>query len=274
MRRAALLALPVSLALAMLPGAAAARTTKLVAYSPLDDHPQGYFARGDGIRVIARNFIPPPLCRAKVRFRFEDSAGNETTLGRFKPKFGNPQGVIARKVGEVPATAAFGRGTVKSRQSCNVGTASGRDGVLIVDPSQPRPRVTSAHAGNVDSGARTTLSFTLDRRALITAVVDFELVPGVWREVDGLLERGFYKDPGTFTMRWRAHVGGFVPAGSYRFRITPQAPAAGLGEPVAAPFTVRPRPPRPPKVGGEPATAAAARAADALALGVADFESG
>jgi hypothetical protein len=47
-------------------------------------------------------------------------------------------------------------------------------------------------------------------------------------------------------------VGGFVPAGSYRFRITPRAPAAGLGQPVVAAFTVRPRPPR----GNEPAAAA------------------
>jgi hypothetical protein len=51
-------------------------------------------------------------------------------------------------------------------------------------------------------------------------------------------------------------VGGFVPAGSYRFRITPRAPAAGLGQPVVAAFTLRPRPPREPKVGDEPAAAA------------------
>jgi len=180
--------------------------------------------------------------------------------------------VISRRVDEVPATAAFGRGTLKSRQSCNVGTASGRDSVVIVDPSQPPPRVTAASAGNVDSGGGTTLIFTLDRRALITAVVDFELVPGVWREVDRLLAQGFYKQPGTFTMRWRAHVGGFVPAGSYRFRLTPQAPAAGLGQPVFVPFTVRPRPPRGPKVGGEAAAAAAGALAQGVGLAGAGFQ--
>jgi hypothetical protein len=244
MRRAVLVTLALALAL---PGAAAARTTKLISYSLAGHHPQGWFAPGDDVRVIARNFIPPPLCKAKVRFTFRDAAGDDTRLGSYKPRFGHPQGLIVRKVGEVPAGAAFGRGSVRSRQSCNVGTASGRDSVMVVDPARAPPRATAATATGAESGQRAKLSFRIDREAMITLTIDFELVPGVWREIDRLLDDAFYKSAGTYTADWRARVGGFVPAGSYRFRIAPHGPAGRAGEAVGAPFTVRPRTPPPPK---------------------------
>jgi hypothetical protein len=261
MRRLALTGALAAAALAALAPAAPARTTRLVAYSELDDRPQGYFRRGDDVRVLARNFIPPPLCRARVRFTLVDRGGRDFTLGRFRPRFGIDLGIISRVVGEVPAAAAFGRARLRSRQRCNVGTASGLDNdLVIVDPSRPPPRVLSAAATGTETGSRSTLTFRIDREALVSVAVDFELVPGVFREVD-VLRRHFYKSAGTYTLRWRARVGGLVPPGPYRFRITSQAPAAAVGAPGFAPFMVRPRPPQDRRPGTEQGVAAGLRAA-------------
>jgi hypothetical protein len=118
---------------------------------------------------------------------------------------------------------------------------------MVVDPRRAPPRVTAATATGAESGQRAKLAFRIDREALITLAIDYELVPGVWREVDRLIEDAFHRSAGAYAADWRARVGGFVPAGSYRFRIEPHGPAGRAGEAVAAPFTVRPRPATPPK---------------------------
>jgi hypothetical protein len=239
-RRAALLTALAATVLAVLPSTASARTTRLVAYSTLDTHPKGYFNRGNEIHVLATNFIPPPLCRARVRFTLEDSTGRDFTIGRFRPSFGFDLGEIRRVIGRVPAGAAFGRASLRSRQNCRVGTASGRDRIRIVDPTQPPPRVLEGSISTVSVGGRPRITFRLDEPALVTVVVDYQLVPGVFKEVD-VLTRAFRDRRGVHAFRWRASAGGLLlPAGPYRLRIIPRAPAGALGTTFVVPFEIRP----------------------------------
>jgi hypothetical protein len=240
MRRAALVAALLATVLAAVPSAASARTTRLVAYSTLDTHPKGYFNRGNEIHVLATNFIPPPLCRARVRFTLEDSTGRDFTIGRFRPSFGFDLGEIRRVIGRIPAGAAFGRASLRSRQNCRVGTASGRDRIQIVDPTRPPPQVLAGSITTVSVGGRPRITFRIDAPALVTVAVDYQLVPTVFKEVD-VLTRAFRDRSGIHTFRWRASAGGLLlPAGPYRLRITPRAPAGAQGTTFLVPFEIRP----------------------------------
>jgi hypothetical protein len=230
-----------ALALTLLPAAAAeGRTTDLFAFANKEDRPAGYLLRGDKIHVIAHRFIPKALCKPKVHFTLTDSAGTKFKVGSAHPSFGDfGEGAMNRNLEEVPAAAKPGKATIRSKQKCRLGTASGKDGIRIIDPGQPRPKVTRTGALDVMSGNKTTLAFQVDRYAYANVVVEWELVPGEWRLIDNVAPREFLPKADTYSLDWRAKAGGNVPAGHYRFRITPRAPGVGNGESVAELFGIQ-----------------------------------
>ena len=227
------------LAVTLLPAAAEGRTTDLFAFANKEDRPAGYLLRGDKIHVIAHRFIPKAVCKPKVHFTLTDSGGTKFKVGSAHPSFGDfGEGAMNRDLERVPAAAKPGKATIRSKQKCRLGSASGKDGIRIIDPGQPKPRVTQTGALDVLSGNKTTLAFQVDRYAYANVVVEWELVPGEWRLIDNVAPREFLPKADTYSLDWRAKAGGNVPAGHYRFRITPRAPGVGNGESVTQDFYV------------------------------------
>ena len=223
MRRALPIGLVVLLAL---PSAAAAATihTGLRAYSALDDRPEGYFRASDTMHVVAHNFVPKPLCSAKAKFTLTDSGGHKFGLGSTSPGFGQfGEGLVRRDI-PVPAGVAFGRGRLDSEQKCRIRKAAGHHEFVLIDPHGAVPRVTSASVSDVVSGQKTKLTFAVSRYAYIRIGLEFELVAGDWREIDVPIDKQFVGKAGAHTLTWRAALDANLPAGHYRFRITPRAP--------------------------------------------------
>ena len=162
------------LAVTLLPAAAEGRTTDLFAFANKEDRPAGYLLRGDKIHVIAHRFIPKAVCKPKVRFTLTDSAGTKFKVGSAHPSFGDfGEGAMNRDLERVPAAAKPGKATIRSKQKCRLGSASGKDGIRIIDPGQPKPRVTQTGALDVLSGNKTTLAFQVDRYAYANVVVEW-----------------------------------------------------------------------------------------------------
>jgi len=236
----ALLAATAALTLGLLAaGTAEGYTTRLSAFANKADRPQGYLLAGDRIHVIARRFIPKALCKPKVKFTLTDRSGKKFRVGSESPGFGTfGEGAMNRGLEKVPAGAKPGRATLRSKQKCRLGQASGKDTVRIIDPNQPRPKVTQTAALDVLSGRTTTLALSVDRYAYVNVVVEWELVPGEWRLIDVVANQEFLPAADTYSLDWRARAGGDVPPGHYRFRITPRAPGVGNGQPVTQDFFV------------------------------------
>lgn len=240
MRRAILLVAAALPALGLLPaGTAEGYTTRLSGFANKADRPQGYLLVGDKIHVIARRFIPKAVCKPKVKFTLTDSSGEKFKVGSESPSFGSfGEGAMNRSIKEVPDDAKPGRATLRSKQKCRLGQASGKDTVRIIDPDQPRPKITQTAALDVLSGDKTTLALAVDRYAYVNVVVEWELVPDEWRLIDVVANQEFLPAADTYSLDWRARAGGDVPPGHYRFRITPRAPGAGNGQPVTQDFFV------------------------------------
>ncbi len=241
MRRARAIAFVATglVAFASVAGPASARTTKLNGFANKPDRPSGYLLAGDELHVSARYFIPKEICKPKVRFTLTDSSGKKFRVGRAHPKFGTyGEGAINRGLKVVPSDVEPGKATLRSRQKCRLGQASGKDTVRIIDPKQPLPRITEVGALDVMTNDETVLAFSVDRYAYVNVVVEWELVPGEWRLVDVARTQEFLPEAGTYSIEWKANAGGRVPPGRYRFRVTPRAPGVGDGQQVTQEFYV------------------------------------
>jgi hypothetical protein len=179
-----------------------------------------YVQRGDAIWVLADNFFPPAVCHTKPDVYFKDSSGTTWDLGHFAPDFSlDPLGELYAYVGDVPQTAALGKGAVHVTQHCQIGKTSGKQIVSVLDTTGPAPTVTSSAAGDGVSGRPVPLTFTLDSGAGVSIDVEWEFLPGDWRQVAQPVYFRPYMTAGTYTYIWKADASGPVPAGHYRFVI-------------------------------------------------------
>lgn len=214
MRRALLAGLLVAL---VAPLGASARTTHI--YLLPNWMPKPYFARGDYLFVGAENFLPHALCHKKASFKFIDSSGKILLKTSITPKFNEVvQGeAYPVNLGAIPYNTAFGKATIKSRQHCSVGTASGKTHLTMLDVLGDRPLFTVNSVSDTLGGGVSTLKFTLDKGAAITAWVEWEFLPGNWQEIAHIQRYLSYIHAGSFNEKWRAKVGSAVPPGHYRF---------------------------------------------------------
>jgi len=236
MRRLAFITTLVAL---LFPGTAAAFSTSLRVFSPLEDRPGGIFRTGDPHFVIANGFYPDAVC-GKAAFTLTDSTGHKFHLGDAHPDFGQwGQGVIKRQVGTIPTNAAYGRGVVDSNQTCTgLGHVRGYANVRIINPNEPLPVVTSRGATDTVTGRVSIFSFRVSRYAQISVDVQYEFTPGDWRTIDVAENARLLSDAGAYDVRWTADAGGTVPQGHYRYVLTSRAPTVGDGATVTQDFRV------------------------------------
>jgi hypothetical protein len=202
--------------------AADARTTKLRIHTSA---PEGFIFPGDGVFVDAENFLPRALCGKKPKFWIKDGDGKRWNLGRRRPKFKYyPGGEVYKFLRDLSRDAAPGRGWFKSRQHCkHIAKASGRQRITIVDPAA-RPEITKVRARDGMTGETIPMRFTVTDQSRVEAWIEYELVPNRWEKVDSLTRKAFFRRAGSFTLRWKASVGGDrVPPGHYRFVIQTRA---------------------------------------------------
>lgn len=177
-----------------------------------------FVARGDQIVVLADHFFPPAVCLAKPDVYFKDSTGKTWDLGHYPLDYSQePDGELYKYVGDVPQSAALGQGAVHVTQHCKIGKTSGKQLVQVIDPSSAVPTVTSSYAADGVSGGPIPLTFTLDHGAGVSIDVEWEFLPGDWRQVAEPTYFHVYMNPGTYTETWKADVAGSVPGGHYRF---------------------------------------------------------
>lgn len=221
------------------PATASAISTKLRAFSPLEDRPGTVFRRGDPVQIVANGFAPDLVC-GKAEFTLTDAAGKKFHLGDAHPGFGQwGEGFIHRQVGSIPPAAAFGSGLIDSNQTCkNIGHVRGKAKVRILDPGQAMPVISAVSARDALSGGTSKLSFRLDRYAEVSVVVQYEFVAGDWRTVDVAADRSYFDDAGTQTIDWKADAGGSIPPGHYRYLLRPRAPTVGDGVTVTQDFGI------------------------------------
>jgi hypothetical protein len=233
------LALITTLVALLFPGTAAAFSTSLRVFSPLEDRPGGIFRTADPHFVIANGFYPDAVC-GKAAFTLTDSTGHKFHLGDAHPDFGQwGQGVIKRQVGTIPTNAAYGRGVVDSNQTCTgLGHVRGYANVRIINPNEPLPVVTSRAATDTVTGRVSIFSFRVSRYAQISVDVQYEFTPGDWRTIDVAENARLLPDAGAYDVRWAADAGGAVPQGRYRYVLTPRAPTVGDGATVTQAFRV------------------------------------
>jgi hypothetical protein len=107
---------------------------------------------------------------------------------------------------------------IDSNQTCtDVGHVRGHTDVLIIDPHQALPKVSNLTAADaVSGGGNSNLTFTLDRDAEVSVDVQWQFLPGDWRNVAVVADDQYYAKAGTYSTTWTAQVGGPLPAGAYR----------------------------------------------------------
>jgi hypothetical protein len=235
------LAAPVALA-----GASVLPSTEISVFSPRVDTPGSTFRIGDPVHVVAYYFAPGQVC-GSAAFTLTDSHGKKYNLDDIDPGFGQwGEGYINTSLKPIPNGAAYGPGVVDSNQTCrDVGHVRGHTDILIIDPTQARPKVSQVTATDAVSGGGTSkLTFTLDRYAEVSVAVQWQFVPGDWRSVAVVADDQFYAEAGTYSTTWTAQVGGALPAGTYRYVVTPHAPTVGDGAVVTRDFSVIPAGPR------------------------------
>lgn len=212
--------------LAALVPVAEARTTNLKTHSSA---PQGVLSRGERIYVLAYNFLPRRICKKKVRFTLTDAAGKKYRLLRRRPSFkSRVEGELHGYVGDVPSTAAPGEGSLRSKQKCRAGRASGRVKTFI--PGASNPQVAKLSANDGVSGLKTRFAFEITARARVAIRIDYEFMPGDWREVSVPLNGAYLTKPRLYAFDWRANVDGPVPAGHYRATVETRAYRRYYGE--------------------------------------------
>lgn len=215
MSRRARAATLVAVALLALCGAAEARTTKITFNNA---GPEGTMSHGESIYLYATNFIPRNICKARAKFTLTDSSGKKFKLASLQPKFDQLlQGEASGNIGKVPANAALGKGRLRSKQKCRVGSASGKKAVYV--PGPEKPKVTSLSANDGLSGQKVRSVFGVDRRTRVAIIVEYEFLPGDWRVISTPVNGKWLKKAGQYTFDWRASVGGPVPAGHYRITV-------------------------------------------------------
>ena len=118
-------------------------------------------------------------------------------VGSAHPGFGTyGEGAINRGLRDIPSDAKPGKATLRSKQKCRLGQASGKDTVRIIDPKQPLPRIIAAAALDVLTNKKTMLGFIADRYAYVER--RRRVGAGAWRMALG----GRRRDAGVRAGSW------------------------------------------------------------------------
>ena len=247
MRRAIILSVLVLATPVALAAASVLPSTQMGVFSPRPDTPGSTFRVGDPVHVIAYYFAPGRLC-GSAAFTLTDSHGKKYNLDDVNPGFGQwGEGYINTLLKPIPTDTAYGPGVIDSNQTCtDVGHVRGYADVLIIDPERAPPKVSNATATDAVSGGASRLAFTLDRYAEVSVAVQWQFLPGDWRSIAVAADDQYYARSGTYSITWTAQIGGPLPAGAYRYRITPHAPTVGDGPVVTSDFNVIPAGPHRP----------------------------
>ena len=188
---------------------------------------QKFFRKGDPVSVYASAFFPRSVCKKKIKFRIKDSEADKFRMRSLKTE---PEGIFTSRqgspyIGDVPNGAALGRARVRGKQKCGriLGSASDTRTIYIVRPGG-RPTIQAATAPDVVGGEKTSLKLTInmDKWTLtyLTVGIEYEVLPGVWKQVDTVATSDLLIDGGTYNLPWRARLDTAAPAGRYRFNVS------------------------------------------------------
>jgi DNA-binding beta-propeller fold protein YncE len=206
-----------------------------------------HFRRGDALNIYATGFFPRYLCSKKIKFRLKDSDGHKFKMKSIKPE---AEGIFTARnsspyVGNIPNEAALGKAKIRGKQKCGpiLGSASDTDKLKIVQRGG-RPDVNVATSVDVVAGLPTLLHlrFLMEKWTLtyLTVTVEYEVTPGVWRQVDTVTTTALLIEGQTIDLPWKAKLDEAAPAGRYRFHavFTDEEYDGGIQEEAFAEFSV------------------------------------
>lgn len=188
---------------------------------------QKFWKQGDPMSIYAGAFFPRYLCKKKIKFRLKDSAGHKFRMRSLKTE---AEGIFTSRqgspyIGDVPNEAVLGRARLRGRQKCGpvLGKASDTRTIYIALPGG-RPTITAATAPDVIAGKKTELKLRISMMqwtlTYLTVGIDYEVLPGLWQQVDTVTTSDLIIEGGTYRLPWRAKLDSAAPAGRYRFNVS------------------------------------------------------